>query len=564
MPSPAFKWRTYDVGVPAGSPFRGLAPETPSGHAAAAEDIDERTMALPLPVLDAWPTALDKARILLESAAEIEHALMVQYLYSAYSLKNERELSDQDHRAAVRAWRGVLLAIAREEMGHLMSVQNMLMLFRLPPNFEREDFPPRKDIYPFKLHLQPASQVSLAKYVVAESPVDATGIDDIKAKAEMEAGATINHVGILYGLLGLIFARSDQVDSGGSGSVTWDVMVRQIRDAAYKQDPDPAAWHLPDEVFDSESIGQQGDPEDWDLGELRVHRLTGREDARHAIRDIGEQGEGPTSSGQKSHFERFLGIYRGTGTVPFPQPGEWVPTRNVPTDPKPSDITDARTKRWVELADIRYGLLLGFLEHYLVSTGDHRRIFVAWTFGEMRSRLAYIANKLTGMAHGRPDTVAAIPFTLPAVVHLPGAEVERWRLHKSRTDSAIRKIVEMQDADAEDRADKFLTQLLASDRARLPLMESSMSSPSVTISFARDLQALFRPVDIDHMNRFGSEPFDLSNYEDLKRRLRSTPDSEGIVERLESHSMPPPSSGQFWTRGQIALLTKWEGDGFPE
>ena len=199
---------------------------------------------------------------------------------------------DQGQRTAVKAWRGILLAIAREEMGHLMSVQNMLLLLRLPPNFEREDFPPRKDIYPFTLHLQPITQVSLAKYVVAESPVAATGIDDIRAKAEMEAGAAINHVGICTDCSGLIFARADQVDSGGSGSAAWDGMVRQIRDAAYKQNPDPAAWHLPDEVFDPESISQQGDPDDWDIGELRVHRVADRDDARQAIRDIGEQGEG--------------------------------------------------------------------------------------------------------------------------------------------------------------------------------------------------------------------------------------------------------------------------------
>ena len=81
MPSPAFKWQTYDVRVAADSPLRGLAPDTPSADAAVPEEAGERTLALPLPVLDAWPTALDKARILLESAAEIEHALMAQYLY---------------------------------------------------------------------------------------------------------------------------------------------------------------------------------------------------------------------------------------------------------------------------------------------------------------------------------------------------------------------------------------------------------------------------------------------------------------------------------------------------
>ena len=47
---------------------------------------------VPLPDLSAYPTPRDKAKILLESAAEVEHALMVQYLYAAYSLKDK----DQD------------------------------------------------------------------------------------------------------------------------------------------------------------------------------------------------------------------------------------------------------------------------------------------------------------------------------------------------------------------------------------------------------------------------------------------------------------------------------------
>ena len=465
MPTPVFQWKTYNVRVPADSPFRMVAPASQpmaaalSEASAPSESATEEQLAttgLPLPDLAAWPKASDKARILLESAAEIEHALMVQYLYGAYSLKNQLELSDQNQRIAVKTWRGVLLAIAREEMGHLMSVQNMLLLLRLPPNFEREDFPPRNDIYPFKLHLQPLTQTSLAKYVVAESPIDATGIDDIKEQAEMKAEMRINHVGILYGLLGLLFARPEQVDAGGSGSVEWDEIVRQIRDAAYQQDQDRSAWHLTDEAFDEESVSQQANPDDWNVGDLRVHRLSGRDEALEAIRDIGEQGEGAASSGQKSHFERFLAIYRGTGTLPFPEAGgEWVPTRNVPTDPKPSDVTDARTKRWVELADIRYALLLGFLEHYLVSTGDHRRLFTAWIFAEMRSRLAFIANKLTEMSAGGAGGVAATVFTLPAALHLPGAEVERWRVHKKRTEASVGKIQEMETAGGDDAADEF-------------------------------------------------------------------------------------------------------------
>jgi len=77
-------------------------------------------------------SAKDETIFLLHTAAEIEHSLMVQYLYSAFSLPS---ISPQ------REWFDILLKIAIQEMGHLMAVQNMLLGLGAPLNFEREDFP---------------------------------------------------------------------------------------------------------------------------------------------------------------------------------------------------------------------------------------------------------------------------------------------------------------------------------------------------------------------------------------------------------------------------------------
>src|SRR3712207_5945365 len=83
----------FEVQVAPGSPLR------PPSDAGVAEG--GGTVTLELPNLAAWPTPLDKAEILLESAAEIEHALMVQYLYAAYSLKGGDEVSDPGQQAAL-------------------------------------------------------------------------------------------------------------------------------------------------------------------------------------------------------------------------------------------------------------------------------------------------------------------------------------------------------------------------------------------------------------------------------------------------------------------------------
>jgi hypothetical protein len=556
MPAPKFEWRTYEVRVPADSPLRALT-MTPSPFALKREAPD--TITIMMPDLAAWPSPLDKAEILLESAAEIEHALMVQYLYAAYSLKSSDEVVDPAQQAALGdlAWPAVLFGIAREEMGHLMTVQNMLLLLGLPPNFEREDFPPRKALYPFSLRLERLSQKSLAKYVVAEAPFDATDIDDIIQLAQESVGAAINHVGVLYGLLGLVFATEEQVEEGGSGSTSWDEMVRHLSEAAYQQ-ADPADWHLPDGAFHPLSTAQQADPADWQLGNLRVHQMADRAATRSAIRDIGEQGEGPTNEGAQSHFDRFRGIYRGQEGLPaFPAAGEWLPTYDVPTDPQVGDITEPRTKRWAELANIRYALLLGFIEHYLQTSGGDRSILTGWIFAEMRSRVGFIARKLTTMPRGGAGGVAAAPFTLPDLLHLPGAETARWGVHKQRTEAAITKVGEIQAADAADLADPYLSDLLASDKARLAFITGRMTTPGITTSFTRDILPLFRPIDIEHMRDIR---IDLSQYNSVRES------ADVIRERVQGpeESRMPPEPDQPWTKAQIDLFAKWIADGFPE
>ena len=546
MPAPTLRWHDVDVPAAALARVAGGAPT------------------IPLPDLSPWPSPLDKARILLESAAEIEHSLMVQYLYSAYSLKAPEEVTDPAQQAvlddtAEDSWPQLLLDIAREEMGHLMTVQNLLLLLGLPPNLEREDFPPRKDLYPFPLRLERLTQRSLAKYVVAEAPADAAGIEDIVALAQATTGNAINRVGVLYALLGVVVASRDGVAAGGSGSDAWDDVVRLVASAAHEQSP-PESWHLPDAAFLPDSVAQQANPEDWQVGDLRVHRMADRAAAVQAVRDIGEQGEGPTG-GDPSHFERFLAMFRGGGgRPPFPADGEWVPTREVPTDPRPgAGVADPGTRGWTDLADLRYALLLGFLEHHLLASGEDRALLAGWVFAEMRSRLGFLARRLTTMPlddRGAAVAAAAAPFTLPTRLHLPGAETARWELHGARTEAAV-AIAEELRAGATGLDAAFLAGLLTGDRARLLLVADRTAERHTETSFARDILPLFRPKDIDHMAELGTN---LADFDLVRTR------AERIAGRLSSagpRRMPPPPD-QRWTPLQLALFARWREEGFPE
>ena len=358
-------------------------------------------------------------------------------------------------------------------MGHLMTVQNLLALLGLAPNFEREDCPPRTDLYPFPLVLQPLTQASLAKYVVAEAPWNATGIERITELATGKAGSTLNHVGILYGLLGLVFCRHDRLEAGATGHEHWDAIVRVIAEAAKEQAP-LDRWHLTDDQFQPDTDDQQANPDHWQFFEgLRVHRVADRAAASQAIRDIGEQGEGPSSGGETPHFERFLNMFRGTDGQPgFPKPGVWEPTKPVPREPSVDAISDPRTQDWARLADARYGLLLGFLGHYLTSSGELRDSFKKWALEEMR-QLRSLAGELTAMPLGDEppaQACAGLPFTLPPQPNLPGGEAARWRVHRDRTTNAITVAERLREGETTDRLKRLLDRLLESDRERLETM----------------------------------------------------------------------------------------------
>jgi hypothetical protein len=135
-------------------------------------------------------------------------------------------------------------------------------------------------------------------------------------------------------------------------------------------------------------------------------------------------------------------------------------------------ISNTRTQDWARLADARYGLLLGFLGHYLTSDGELRDSFKDWAFEEM-GRLRSLAGELTAMPLGDEppaQACAGLPFTLPAQPNLPGNEAARWRVHRDGTTNAITVAERLREGETIDRLKRFLDRLLESDRERLDTM----------------------------------------------------------------------------------------------
>jgi hypothetical protein len=538
MPTPEFEWKSYQV------------PAREGGAPGVAEAIPAM-LTVEIPDLTEFVQPHDKAKILLETAAEVEHALLVQYLYAAFSLRSDDE--DPEKQSALSEWFAEVHRIARQEMGHLMSVQNLLLAIGLSPNLEREDFPPRKDLYPFALHLEPLSQRSLAKYVTAEAPIDATGIDDIIRLATQSAGTMVNHVGTIYGLLGVIFSTEAEIAAGASSSPPWDANLRRLAAAAHQQSP-ADSWHLTDGAIIADSLKFQGTKDNWPGGGVAIHQIGDRAAAREAIRDIAEQGEGPTDGGEESHFERFRAIYRGSaGLPPFPAADGWRPTRVVPTDPKPQDITELRTQRWAQLADLRYGLLLGFISHYLLTADiDDRANLARWAVEEMFA-IGSLAGQLSTLPQG--NGVGALPFTLPTALHLPSTDEERWAAQRERTTAAITHL-QLMLADPADANDSTLTGLVDGDSSRLDLMHGGAAPPQPTTGFTRDILPLFRPVDIDHMNDVG---LDLADFDAVRSAAAAI---SNRLKGIGGRRMPPPPAPPL-TADQISLFDTWVSEGTP-
>ncbi|HEV7474180.1 MAG TPA: ferritin-like domain-containing protein [Pyrinomonadaceae bacterium] len=84
----------------------------------------------------------------LHLAAELEHNLMCQYLFAAYTMKRSTsEGLSEVQLEQTRGWGALMTLVARQEMEHMGLVLNLLTAIGGTPYFRRPNFPQRKDRY---------------------------------------------------------------------------------------------------------------------------------------------------------------------------------------------------------------------------------------------------------------------------------------------------------------------------------------------------------------------------------------------------------------------------------
>ena len=356
-------------------------------------------------LIDAKSTK-DEAVRLLRIAAEIEHALMVQYLYAAFTLGPNADPKFKRN----------LVTIAKQEMGHLVTVQNLLLLLGASPHLDRDDLLPRSGKEPSPFELEPAALESLAKYTIIESPLDEViqanpqqfaTYKRAKDKIGPKVLSHLNRVGALYVLIYWLFKKSDDAEA----EEPWQIDPAAVLEA----NPTLKGVHLKDEDFSSaqEISNLLANRDEWraGTGTIIVEETVDRTIAKVAISEISAQGEGiGGDSASLSHFQRFLDLFATAETQP----------------PDIIDVSLARSKlvsteagqKLAQFFNVRYQILLLLIDLSLrVARGD----------GEMRSTLSNLAvdemlagirDVASGMLHLTVDSPTkgpvAPPFELPS------------------------------------------------------------------------------------------------------------------------------------------------------
>src|SRR3954451_24306863 len=106
-------------------------------------------------------------------AAELEHGIMCQYLFAAFSLKQTADegLTPNELEAVLR-WRRSIAHVAAEEMLHLALVQNVLSATGAAPHLTGRNLPARAPHYPagVNLTLVPFGEPALQHFLFLERP----------------------------------------------------------------------------------------------------------------------------------------------------------------------------------------------------------------------------------------------------------------------------------------------------------------------------------------------------------------------------------------------------------
>jgi len=296
----------------------------------------------------------------LGKAAELEHLVMCQYLYAAFSLKEtEAEGVPADLLPTVKRWKKELLAIGAQEMLHLALVQNLLAAVGAAPRLARPNLPLPPRAYPagVQIALVPFGEAALRHFAYLERP-EGHAMDDAEEFAALEKAVELPH------------PEEDEIGPRLQEFATIGHLYRSIQAGiaglAEKVGEDrlfigPPQAQATEEHFRWEEL-------------VAVHDVAS---AHAAIETIVEQGEGARGDWKDAHFGRLIRMLDEYMELRAANP-EFEPTRPVTlahvrepaSGTEVTLIEDPFTARLTDLLNATYEVLLQLLSRYFANAGE--------------------------------------------------------------------------------------------------------------------------------------------------------------------------------------------------
>ncbi len=342
---------------------------------------------------------------MLCEAAELEHGIMCQYLYAAFSLKeSEAEGLTTGELAAVTRWQRQILQVAAQEMLHLALVHNLLSAVGAAPHLARPNLPAPAGHYPagVQLALLPFGEQALKHFMFLERP-EGMDLADAAGLAALDAAAPV-------------MSERDIVPRGQDFATVGHLYRSIEAGLAHLTDKYGEDWLFTGPPRAQATQAQFGWPE--------LIPVTGLETARRAIEQIVEQGEGPRGHWRNAHFGQFVAIIDEYQRLRAANPG-FEPARPVlAANVRPHEradavplITDPLTARVTDLFNVAYEILLQIFERFFAhttETGAQLKVLADASVGLMLKVIKPLGSLITTLPAGpdQPGRTAGPSFEL--------------------------------------------------------------------------------------------------------------------------------------------------------
>jgi hypothetical protein len=295
----------------------------------------------------------------LGKAAELEHMVMCQYLYAAFSLKEEaKEGISEELLPTVQAWKKELIHIGEQEMLHLALVQNLLAAVGAAPRLGRPNFPLPPAAMPagVQMALMPFGEAALRHFAFLERP-EGLDVADQEGFAALAKARELPH------------EEADEIGPHLQDFDTVGHLYRSIEDGLAE-----LAERMGEERL---FIGPESAQVTSAMGFEELTTVTNLAAARAAIGVIVEQGEGARGDWREAHFGRLVRILDEYLAVREERP-DFDPTRPVmlahvrplPTGQEVALISSGFTARCADLLNAVYELILQLLARYFAHTDE--------------------------------------------------------------------------------------------------------------------------------------------------------------------------------------------------